>query len=146
MSGKTRVGYTTGVFDMFHVGHLRILRQARAGCDFLVVGVSSDELVQSYKNKMPVIPLKDRMEIVSSIRFVDKVVVQDNRDKFTAFEKIRFDVMFVGDDWKGKPVFMDAERRLREVGVEVVYFPYTQHVSSTRLVGVLEAIEANGRD
>ncbi len=139
------IGYTTGVFDMFHVGHLRILKQARAQCDFLVVGVSSDELVSSYKNKTPIIPMADRMAIIDSIRYVDKVVVQAHRDKVKAWEEIRFDKMFVGDDWKGKPVFQEAEAILKERGVEVVYFPYTQHVSSSRLTRVLEEIEKNSR-
>lgn len=144
-SDRPIIGYTTGVFDMFHVGHLRILQQARAQCDFLVVGVSSDELVASYKNKTPVIPLADRMAIIGAVRHVDKVVVQTHRDKVRAWEDIRFDRMFVGDDWKGKPVFQQAEATLNGHGVEVVYFPYTQHVSSTRLTRVLEEIEENSR-
>ena len=122
---------------MFHVGHLRILERARAQCDFLVVGVSSDELVQEYKRKAPVIPLKDRMAVVGSVRHVDKVVIQEDRDKLKAWNEIRFDVMFVGDDWKGKPVFQEAEKALNSHGVEIVYFPYTKHVSSSRLTDVL---------
>lgn len=130
---------------MFHVGHLRVLERARAQCDFLVVGVSSDELVQEYKNKLPVIPLEDRMAIIKAIRHVDKVVVQEHRDKVRAWKEIGFDIMFVGDDWKGKPVFQEAEKVLNSHGVEVCYFPYTKHVSSSRLTEVLTQIEASTR-
>ena len=138
-----KIGYTSGVFDMFHVGHLNILKNAKAGCSELIVGVSSDELVQSYKGKTPIIPHADRMAIVEAIECVDKVVPVHDRDKFGAWEKHKFDLMFVGDDWRGKPVFLDAEARLRSVGVDVVYFPYTKKVSSTRLTEVLELINEN---
>lgn len=144
MVKKARIGYTSGVFDMFHIGHLRIIERARSMCDHLIVGVSTDELVQNYKNKRPIIPFKDRIEIVSALRFVDSVVPQENRDKFAAWQKYKFDVMFVGDDWKGKPVFLEAEKRFKDVGVEVVYFPYTKDISSSRLTEVLELIEKNG--
>lgn len=140
-----RVGYTTGVFDMFHVGHLRILKQAKEQCDYLIVGVSCDKLVESYKNKLPVIPLADRMDILASIKYVDKVVVQESRDKYTAFKEIGFNVMFVGDDWKGNPLFEEVERKFSLEGVDVVYFPYSKHVSSTRLSQVLQEIEDRGR-
>ncbi len=147
MSQENRpvIGYTTGVFDMFNVGPLRILQQAKAQCDFLIVGVSTDELVSSYKNKTPIIPFADRRAIIESSRYVDKVVAQEHRDKVRAWEEIGFTRMFVGDDWKGKPVFQEAEATLKTHGVEVVYFPYTQHVSSTRLTQVLEEIEENSR-
>ncbi|MGH1331518.1 MAG: adenylyltransferase/cytidyltransferase family protein [Paracoccaceae bacterium] len=144
MNSQKVVGYTSGVFDMFHVGHLRILSRARSLCDHLIVGVSTDELVQSYKNKTPIIPYSDRAEIVSAVSYVDQVVAQNNRDKFSAWEQHKFNVMFVGDDWKGKPVFLEAERKLKSVNVEVVYFPYTNSISSSRLTKVLEAIERNG--
>lgn len=140
-----KIGYTTGVFDMFHVGHLRILKQAKAQCDQLIVGVSADELVQSYKKKLPIIPLQDRMDILASIKYVDKVVVQTSRDKFQAFQEIGFNVMFVGDDWKGSPLFLEVEKKFAAEGVEVVYFPYSKHVSSTSLTQVLQDIEDQGR-
>ena len=130
---KYRVGYTTGVFDMFHVGHLNILRKAKEQCDYLIVGVSTDELVREYKNKTPIIPFEERSEIVRSIDCVDKVIPQVNRDKYEAWKELQFDVMFVGDDWKGKPLFMKVEDDFRKVGVEVVYFPYTKDTSSTIL-------------
>ena len=145
MNRAAKIGYTTGVFDMFHVGHLRILERARALCDYLIVGVSTDELVQSYKAKTPIIPYKDRAEIIAAIRLVDRVVPQVHRDKYRAFEEIGFDLMFVGDDWKGKAVFVEAERKLKAQGVEVVYFPYTSHVSSTQLTEVLQGIESSSR-
>ena len=130
---KYRGGYTTGVFDMFHVGHLNILRKAKEQCDYLIVGVSTDELVREYKNKTPIIPFEERSEIVRSIDCVDKVIPQVNRDKYEAWKELKFDVMFVGDDWKGKPLFMKVEDDFRKVGVEVVYFPYTKDTSSTIL-------------
>lgn len=130
---RYRIGYTTGVFDMFHIGHLNILRRAKEQCDYLIVGVSTDELVYEYKNKMPVIPFEERCEIVKAIECVDKVMPQENRDKFCAWEKINFDVMFVGDDWKGKSLFTEVEAKFKKVGVDVIYFPYTKDTSSTIL-------------
>ncbi|WP_047983981.1 adenylyltransferase/cytidyltransferase family protein [Ornithinibacillus californiensis] len=126
-----KVGYTTGVFDLFHVGHLNILRKAKAECDLLIVGVSTDELVLEYKQRLPVIPYEERKLIVEGIRYVDKVVPQLNRDKIAAWEHLLFDVMFVGDDWKGDALFSEVEKRFNQVGVEVVYFPYTRGVSTT---------------
>ena len=136
---KYKLGYTTGVFDLFHVGHLNILKKAKEYCEELVVGVSTDELVWNYKNKIPVIPYEERVAIVSAIKYVDKVVPQVNRDKFEAWENIKFDVMFVGDDWKGSKLFMEVEQQFRKVGVDIVYFPYTQGTSSTILRKKLSA-------
>lgn len=130
---KYRVGYTTGVFDMFHIGHLNILRRAKEQCDYLIVGVSTDELVKEYKNKTPIIPFEERAEIVRSIDCVDRVIAQENRDKYEAWRELKFDVMFVGDDWKGKPLFIKVEEEFKKVGVDVVYFPYTKDTSSTIL-------------
>lgn len=126
-----KIGYTTGVFDLFHVGHLNILRNAKQQCDYLIVGISTDELVMSYKHKWPVIPLIERMSIVESIKYVDKVIQQTQLDKFLAWEHLRFDVMFHGDDWKGSSLYNEVEKKFNQIGVEVVYFPYTQGVSST---------------
>ena len=130
---KYRVGYTTGVFDMFHIGHLNILRRAKEQCEYLIVGVSTDELVKEYKNKTPIIPFEERAEIVQSIDCVDRVIAQENKDKYEAWRELKFDVMFVGDDWKGKPLFMKVEEEFKKVGVDVVYFPYTKDTSSTIL-------------
>lgn len=130
---KYKIGYTTGVFDMFHIGHLNILRRAKEQCEHLIVGVSTDELVQSYKNKIPIVPFGERKEIVGAIRYVDEVVPQEDRDKIGAYHRIGFDAMFVGDDWKGKPLFMEVEQYLKTQGVDVVYFSYTQGTSSSIL-------------
>jgi len=130
---KYKVGYTTGVFDLFHIGHLNILKRAKDMCDFLIVGVSTDELVQSYKNKIPVIPYKERKAIVEAIRYADKVIPQTHRNKIKACKEIGFDVMFVGDDWKGSSLFTETENVFKQLGVEIVYFPYTQGTSSTLL-------------
>ena len=127
------IGYTTGVYDMFHIGHLNILRRAKEQCEYLIVGVSTDELVKEYKNKTPIIPFEERAEIVRSIDCVDRVIAQENRDKYEAWRELKFDVMFVGDDWKGKPLFMKVEEEFKKVGVDVVYFPYTKDTSSTIL-------------
>lgn len=137
---KYKVGYTTGVFDMFHVGHLNILKRAKEQCEYLIVGVSTDELVMAYKHKLPIIPFEERAEIVQSIEFVDLVVAQKSRDKIAAQHKLKFDVMFVGDDWKGKTLFMEVEKQFKQIGVEVVYFPYTKDTSSTILREKLMAI------
>ena len=127
------IGYTTGEFDMFHVGHLNILRRAKEQCDYLIVGVSTDELCQNYKHKAPIIPYEERKAIVESIKYVDEVVPQSDRDKFGAWERLRFNRMFVGDDWKGSSLFSEIENRFKEVGVEIVYFPYTKGTSSSIL-------------
>lgn len=137
---KKVIGYTTGVFDLFHIGHLNLLKRAKENCDYLIVGVSTDELVQNYKRKTPVIPYKERVEIVKSLVFVDEVVPQVHRDKYAAWEQYKFDKMFVGDDWKGNKLFLDLEEKFKQHNVEIVYFPYTQGTSSTLLTKVLKAI------
>ena len=137
---KEIVGYTTGVFDLFHIGHLRLLQKAKNGCDRLIVGVSTDELVETYKSKKPIIPFEERVEIVSALKCVDEVVPQTHRDKIASYHEIKFDVMFVGNDWKGSELFNQVESELSEYGVNVVYFEYTNHVSSTSLKSTLQAI------
>ena len=127
------IGYTTGVFDMFHVGHLNILKKAKEHCDFLIVGVSTDDNVETYKHKKPVIPFDERVAIVESIRYVDKVVPQRSMDKYEAWEQLHFDRLFHGNDWKGTNMYNEVEEKLKSVGVEVVYFQYTQGTSSTLL-------------
>lgn len=138
------VGYTTGVFDLFHVGHLNILKRAKEECDYLIVGVSTDELVQQYKNKTPVICYEERVEIVKAIKYVDEVVPQVNRDKEEALEKYHFNKMFVGDDWKGSELFNRLEEEFAKKNVEIVYFPYTKGTSSTFLKKTLEKISQKG--
>ncbi|MGN9160348.1 adenylyltransferase/cytidyltransferase family protein [Clostridium sulfidigenes] len=136
---KYKIGYTTGVFDMFHIGHLNILKRAKEECEFLIVGVTTDELV-AYKNKKAVIPHNERMAIVESIKYVDKVVSQENMDKMKAWKKYNFDVMFVGSDWKGTAKWNEFEKQFNAVGVDIVYFSYTQGTSSTQLREVLQKI------
>jgi glycerol-3-phosphate cytidylyltransferase len=130
-NGKT-IGYTTGVFDMFHIGHLNVLRNAKQLCDYLIVGVSTDSLV-TYKNTECIIPFEQRVEIVRSIRWVDAVIPQKNMDKVEAWKKLKFDIMFVGDDWYGNGKWNNIENDLKPFGVSVVYLPYTQGISSTEL-------------
>jgi len=137
---KKIIGYTTGVFDMFHIGHLHILKKAKNSCDYLIVGISSDELVQSYKNKTPIIPLEHRLEIISSLKFVDEVLVQSHRDKYQQFLDIGYDKLFVGDDWKDTDIFNDLEKSLAKHGAVVEYFPYTKEVSSTQFREILQDI------
>lgn len=124
------VGYTTGVFDLFHIGHLNLLKNARGLCDKLIVGVTIDELV-AYKNKRAVIPFEERIEIVRSIKYVDAAIPQEDLDKFEAWKKIRFDVLFVGDDWYKSERWQELEEKFKAVGVRVIYFPYTKGTSST---------------
>jgi len=126
------IGFTTGVYDLFHIGHLNLLRNAKGMCDKLIVGVTTDELV-AYKNKKAVIPYTERVEIVRSIKYVDSVIPQENMNKFEMWEKLKFDVMFVGDDWFSTPKWEEIEMRFKEVGVRIVYFPYTKGISSTML-------------
>jgi glycerol-3-phosphate cytidylyltransferase len=126
------IGYTAGVFDLFHIGHLNLLRNAKSMCDRLIVGVSTDELV-GYKFKKAVIPFTERMEIVLAIEFVDAVVPQENMDKMAMWKRLKFDIMFVGDDWYETPNWEKFEAEFGEVGVKVVYFPYTKGTSSSKI-------------
>jgi glycerol-3-phosphate cytidylyltransferase len=137
-----KIGYTTGVFDLFHIGHLNLLRNARALCDKLVVGVTTDELV-SYKHKRAVISFGERFEIVRACRYVDAVVPQESLDKFAAWEKLRFDLMFVGDDWFKADKWKLLDKKFADVGVKIVYFPYTKGTSSTLVNEVLLRLRNN---
>ncbi len=134
---KKIIGYTTGVFDLFHIGHLNILKKAKEHCDYLIVGVSTDELAQ-YKNKTPIIPFNERIEIVKAIRFVDEVVPQESMNKMDAWKKLSFDLMFVGDDWKNHERWIKYEKEFNLVGVRIVYFPYTKHISSSLLRSTIQ--------
>lgn len=137
------VGYTTGVFDLFHIGHVRVLRNAKAMCDRLIVGVTNDELV-SYKNKRSVIPFDERLEIVQSCKYVDLAVEQSTMDKMDAFRRYKFDIMFVGDDWYKTDKWQSIDTEMRENGVRVVYFPYTKTTSSTLINQTLQALRTDG--
>lgn len=133
MEKKYKIGYTTGVYDMFHIGHLNILKRAKEQCEYLIVGVSTDELVENYKHKIPIIPFEERMAIVGAIKYVDQVVPQVNMDKFTAWKSLHFNAIFHGDDWKGSTMFNEIERKFEDVGVEMVFLPHTAGTSSTLL-------------
>lgn len=140
MDKNVVIGYTTGVYDMFHIGHLNLIKRAKEQCDYLIVGVSTDELVQKEKNKTPVIPYEERAEIVAAIRYVDKVVPQLDKNKMEAWRKYHFNKMFVGSDWKGTPQWNQFERQFEPNGVEIIYLPHTDGVSSTMLTGVIKDI------
>jgi glycerol-3-phosphate cytidylyltransferase len=132
-----RVGYVPGVFDMFHVGHLNILRNARLTCDVLIAGVVSDRRALAAKGQAPIVPLSERLEIVRAIRYVDDVVVEDVSSKVEMWRRLNFDVIIKGDDWRGTPKGDALEREFAEYGVEIAYLPYTVHTSSTMLREVL---------
>ncbi len=132
------IGYTTGVYDMFHIGHLNVIRRARELCDFLIVGVSTDELVINEKGKRPVIPYEERVAIVEAIKYVDQVVPQTDKNKYGAWEKYHFDKMFVGSDWQGTPQWKHYEEQFEPVGVEIVYLPHTDGISSTQLTAIIK--------
>lgn len=132
------IGYTSGVYDLFHIGHLNILRNAKSMCDKLIVGVSTDELVYNYKNKTPIIQHSERMQIVSNIKFVDAVVAQTTMDKFEMWERLKFDVVVVGDDWHRTEKWDNIELKFKERNVRVVYFPHTQGTSSTKINSILD--------
>jgi glycerol-3-phosphate cytidylyltransferase len=133
------IGYTSGVFDLFHIGHLNLLVNAKSMCDQLIVGVTTDDLV-AYKNKKAVIPFQERLEIVRSIKYVDATIAQDNMNKFEMWEKLKFNVLFVGDDWFNTSKWEEIERKFKDVGVKVIYFPYTKNTSSTILNEALERL------
>lgn len=131
------IGYTAGVFDLFHIGHLSLLRNAKGMCDKLIVGVSTDELVK-YKGKSPVIPFTDRIEIVRNIKCVDAVVAQTDMNKLEMCKKLKANVMFVGDDWYQSPRWEEYEKEFLEANIKIVYFPYTKGVSSTQISKALK--------
>ena len=132
------IGYTAGVFDLFHIGHLNVLRNAKSMCDHLVVGVSTDELVYEYKRKMPIIPLLERIEILRHVIYVDTAIVQEDMDKMKMWRRLKFDVMFVGDDWIDTPKWETYEKNFNKIGVKLVYFPYYQGTSSTKINKILD--------
>lgn len=130
---KFKIGYTTGVYDMFHIGHLNVIQRAKAQCDFLIVGVTTDELCFKRKNKYPIICEADRMAIVKEMRCVDEVVPQEDMDKLAAVKKFHADAVFVGSDWKGTDAWNKYEKEFAEVGCTVVYLDHTDGISSTIL-------------
>ncbi len=134
---KKIIGYTTGVFDMFHIGHLNILKRAKEQCDYLIAGVSTDEVVEEYKKKTPIIKFEERIAIVEAIKYVDEVVPQTTMDKMEAWKQLKFDVVFHGSDWKGSDMYNNIIEKFNNVGVKVIFLPHTEGVSSTLLTEVL---------
>lgn len=130
---KYKIGYTTGVFDMFHIGHLNILRHAKEQCDYLIVGVTSDDLCYSRKGKYPIIPENERIAIVAAIRYVDKTVFQTDMNKITPVREYGCNAVFVGSDWKGTKSWDNYEKQFSDIGVDVVYLAHTDGISSTIL-------------
>ncbi len=130
---KPRIGYAPGVYDLFHIGHLNILKHAKSQCDYLIAGVVSDEMAQLTKGKPPVVPLAERLEIVSHIKFVDEAVAEVLPHKLDTWREVGFDIIFKGDDWRGTAKGRKLEADFATVGVEVMYFPYTMHTSSSLL-------------
>ena len=137
-----RRGYAPGVYDMFHVGHLNILRHAKSHCDYLIAGVVSDEMCELAKGRPPIVPEAERLEIVRHISFVDEAITEVVPDKIKTWESVGFDVIFKGDDWRGTDKGRQLEKDFAAVGVEVVYFPYTMHTSSTMLRRALAKVVA----
>ena len=131
-----KIGYTTGVYDLFHIGHLNLLKNAKGMCDKLVVGVTVDELV-AYKGKQALIPFEDRIEIVRSIQYVDAAVPQYDMDKLSACKRLGAEMLFVGDDWYGTEKWKEYEKNFAENGIQIIYFPYTRGVSSTKITEAL---------
>lgn len=140
-----KTGYTAGVFDLFHIGHLNLLKNAKGMCDKLVVGVTTDQLV-NYKGKQPMIPFEDRIEIVRNIKFVDAVVAQSDMDKLSMCKKLKADYLFVGDDWYNTDKWNKYEEEFKKAGIEIVYFPYTSGVSSTQITKALKAVRDNKKE
>jgi glycerol-3-phosphate cytidylyltransferase len=136
------IGYTTGVFDLFHIGHLNILKNAKNQCDELIVGITTDELCFQLKNKMPIIPFTERVAIVEALRIVDRVVPQVKIDELHDFERYGFQKIFKGSDWKGSPKWNNLEVEFAQVGVEVIYFDYTETTSSSMIRSILSKMHA----
>ena len=133
------IGYTAGVYDLFHIGHLNLLKNAKGMCDKLIVGVTTDELL-NYKGKQPVIPFVDRIEIVRNIKYVDAVVAQADMDKLAMCKKLKANILFVGDDWYQTEKWEKHEEEFKAAGIQIVYFPYTKGISSTQITKALKAI------
>lgn len=132
-SKKYKIGYTDGVYDLFHIGHLNMIQTAKENCEYLIVGVHADNVVKEYKNKFPIINENDRKRIIESIKGVDKAVINRFRDKIKLWELYHFDVIFIGDDWKGTERWNKFEKELAKINVDVVYVPYTKGISTTEI-------------
>ena len=137
-----KCGYTTGVFDMFHIGHLNVIRKAKEQCEHLIVGVSTDEVVECYKKKKPVIPFEERIEIVRALKYVDEVVPQTSMNKMEAWEKYHFNALFHGSDWQNTEMYNKLTEEFAAIGVDVVFIPHTEGVSSTLLSETLQKLNS----
>lgn len=137
---KFKIGYTTGVFDLFHIGHLNIIKRAKEQCEHLIVGVSTDELVKEYKNKYPIIPYEERKQIIEALKYVDEVVPQTTMNKYAAWENLHYEALFHGDDWKNSDMYNKYLEEFEGTGVELVFLPHTEGTSSTMLTEVLQTI------
>ena len=142
---KEVIGYTTGVYDLFHIGHLNLLKNAKGMCDKLIVGVTVDELV-AYKGKKAMIPFEERIEIVRACKYVDAAVPQYDMDKLTACKKLGASILFVGDDWYGTEKWQNYEKQFAEEGIKIIYFPYTKNQSSTKIRDTLKEVRGNNLD
>ena len=136
------IGYTDGVYDLFHIGHLNLIKEAKKYCDYLIVGVHSDSIVFEYKKRHTIISDEDRLNIISSIKYVDKAVLNTTRDKIELWKKHHFDIVFIGDDWKGTERWNNIEKELGLLGVKFVYIPYTKGISTTEIRKIIK--ENNG--
>lgn len=134
---KYKIGYTDGVYDLFHVGHLNMIKEAKKHCDFLIVGVHSDQIVKEYKNRETIINENDRAAIVGALKYVDKVVINNTRDKMELWNLYHFNVVFIGDDWKGTERWNKFESELSKINVDVVYIPYTKCISTTKIRSII---------
>lgn len=143
MKKKIIIGYTTGVFDLFHVGHVSILKKAKSLCDKLIVGVSRDKLVFKYKNKYPIIPEKERIEIIKYNKFVDYAIYQNSLNKLSNYKKLKFDIMFVGDDWYNTNKWKDLDKKFQKLNIKIIYLPYTKSTSSTKINIILNKFRKN---
>lgn len=141
---KYKIGYTQGTYDLFHIGHLNLLENAKKQCEYLVVGINSDELVFEYKNKKVNIPEMDRARIINALKVVDKVCIMRTLDKEVALNKYGFDVIFIGDDWKGNERWNETEQVMKKRGVDVVYLPHTNGISTSAIVKKLKDEKNNG--
>ncbi len=139
---EKKIGYTQGTFDMFHIGHLNLIRNAKKHCDYLIVGVNADDLVESYKNKRPIVPLEERAEIVRAIRYVDEVIVTTTLDKKQVWEKVHFNEIYIGDDWKGNARWEKTGKEMEELGAKLVFLPYTKDTSPRERNRVLQTLSS----
>ncbi len=130
---KYKIGYTQGTFDLFHIGHFNLLKNAKSQCEKLIVGINSDQLVAEYKNKITCMKEQERAQIMEAIKYVDEVIIVNTLDKVDAYKKIKFDAIFIGDDWKGNERWAQTEKDLKKYNVDVVYLPHTDGISTTML-------------